>query len=352
MMKTDRSLGNKPAFYLVYLVFYFIPWLIIPPSVSDIVAITIALVLFLPVYFHAARQQGRSTLPHIALMSVLSMALAPFLGGHGVFHIYATVQAGLLRPERFAWIIVFAVSAAYLVFSVVSDQVLWDILFPLFMGFLIAVGVISAAGQEEKQKLLERSSQLDKQMAAQSERERIAQDLHDVLGQTLTMVTVKTELARKLVDRDPNQAKKELDEVLHASRSALEDIRQTVFGMTSATVTKELVRAETILKSAGVTLKVDGNAPVLETTLDHVLGLAIREAVTNIVRHAQATQATFSWQVQEQIIKLDISDNGASNKCSEGSGLKGMRKRLEKAGGQLLISCDAGIRLAIEVPNA
>ena len=355
MMKTDSTLGSQPAFYLLYLVFYFIPWAFSPPGAKDIVAIVIALLVFLPLYFHAAQQQGHGALPHALLMSVLSIVIAPFHGAHGVFHIYAISQAGMLRPERSAWLTVFLVSSIFLVFSMLTNQNFWDAVFPLFMGFMIAAGVITASGQIEKQKLLQRSNLLDKQMATQVERERIAQDLHDILGQTLTMVTLKTELATKLVDSEPDQAKKELDDVLQASRSALEDIRHTVYDMNVTSVVKELQRAEAILESAGVKFDTSGKMPGLETTTDHVLGLVIREAITNIVRHADANHARLSWEDLEHSIKLVIRDNGSSHEVSEiseGAGLKGMRRRLEKIGGQLVVSSESGMRLLVEVPKA
>ena len=351
MIKTDRSLGNQPAFYLAYLAFYFIPWLQSPPETKDIVAIIIALALFVPIFFHAHKQEGRKSLPHIIAISIISMVVAPFHGTNGVFHIYAVVQAGFLRPERFAWIVVFAISVVYLAFSLLIDQGWWDNVFPLFMGFIITVGVISSAGQMEKQKLMERTRQYDKQMAALSERERIAQDLHDVLGQTLTMVTLKTELANKLIDRDPTRAKQELDEVLKASRNALDDIRETVSGMNATSVVKEIQRAKSILDSAGVELSINGNIPSLDAASDHVIGLAIREAITNVVRHATASHATLSWEELEQTVKVSVGDNGSLNNFIEGSGLKGMRKRLEKIDGELLISTNSGMQLTIMVPK-
>ena len=351
MTKTELYLGNQPAFYLVYLAFYFIPWLQSSPETHDVVAIIVAMVVFLPIYFHANKQKGNKSVPHIIVMVIISIVLAPFHGTNGVFHIYAVVQAGLLRPERFAWVVVFAVSGVHLVFSLFSDQGWWNSAFPLFMGFVIAVGVISSAGQMEKQKLMERTRQYDKQMAALSERERIAQDLHDVLGQTLTMVAVKTELANKLIDRDPVRAKEELDEVLEASRNALADIRETVSGMNSTSVAKELQRGKIIFKSAGIELIIKGKISPLDAASDHVIGLAIREAITNVVRHAGASKAMLSWEEIEQTIKISVSDNGSLDNFIEGSGLRGMRKRLKKIGGELLISADSGMQLTIMVPK-
>jgi len=198
---------------------------------------------------------------------------------------------------------------------------------------------------------MERTRQYDKQMAALSERERIAQDLHDVLGQTLTMVTLKTELANKLIDRDPTQAKQELNEVLKASRGALDDIRETVSGMNATSAVKEIQRAKSILESAGIELSINGNIPSLNAASDHVIGLAIREAITNVVRHATASRATLSWEELEQSVKVSVSDNGSLNNFIEGSGLKGMRKRLEKIDGKLDITANSGMQLTIMVPK-
>ena len=98
-------IGEHPGFYLVYLAFYFFPWLFQTPTINDVLAVGIAIVLFVPIYFHGYKQTGTNGLPHIVAMSLIGFAVSPFFGSHGVFHIYAMVQAGFIRPERKAWIL-------------------------------------------------------------------------------------------------------------------------------------------------------------------------------------------------------------------------------------------------------
>ncbi len=347
-----KTLGSRPEFYLVYLVFYFFPWLWLTPSKTDVFMAIILVAMFLPIYFHASKRQGQAiTIVHIGLMTLIGFVAAPFLGSHGVFHIYASVQAAFLRPERKAWIVTLILAVCFTVFWLALSLPWWDLAFPLMMGFFIAVGTIYNADQQEQTEILERSREVDQQMAALAERERIAQDLHDLLGQTLTMVTLKSEVAAKLFDKDPVRAKQEIDEIRSASRTALQDVREAVAGMNRTTLEKELQRADQILASAGVTLTIKGTIPTLSTNMDQTLGLAVRESMTNIARHANAKKASFSINELNEDLTLVIEDDGASVNFMEGSGLKGLRNRIERLGGQAHFDSSSGMRISLRLPQ-
>jgi len=287
----QKPIGDRPAFYLVYLAFYFFPWLFKAPSGNDIIAAVVSIAVFLPIYFNGYKQTGLKLIPHVAAMSLIGFAVSPFFGAHGVFHIYAMVQSGLLRPAKTAWVVAVTTSAIFSLFSWLTQQPWWDHAFPLFMGFVTIVGTISNAATVEKNSQLKRSRELDQHLAAVAERERIAQDLHDLLGQTLTMVALKSEVATKLFDKNPEQAKQELQEIRDAARTALKDVREAVAGMNKTSLEAELKRAHQILASAGIELKVSGAIPKLNTKSDQVLGLTVREIMTNIVLNSSLRQA-------------------------------------------------------------
>ncbi len=352
--RTDKptSMGERPEFYLVYLAFYFFPWLFQTPNHQDMLAALIAIAVFIPIYFHGFNKASTKSLPHVLAISLIGFATSPFLGSHGVFHIYAMVQAGFIRPERTAWITAVILTLVFSVFSWLTNQSWWDFIFPVFMGLVTLVGTVSAAGRIEQSAQLARSRSLEQHLAAVSERERIAQDLHDLLGQTLTMVALKSEVATRLFDTKPQQAKQELLEIRDAARVALSDVRAAVAGMNTTSLRAELKRAEQILSTADITLSITGTIPSLSAEADQVLGLTVREAMTNIVRHSEATQANFNIIDHDGNVIVVVEDNGVSSSITEGSGLIGLRKRIEKLGGIVRLEQTPGLKVSMHIPNS
>jgi two-component system sensor histidine kinase DesK len=193
---------------------------------------------------------------------------------------------------------------------------------------------------------------LERQRATLAERERIAQDLHDLLGQTLTTVALKAEVAKKLVDRDPERAKQEFDEVAAAARQALDEIRAAVYDMTATSVENEIALARQALEAAGVTLHVDSDLPPLAPQLGKALGLTIREATTNIVRHSGADTARIDIGQEGRRLSLTVADNGHGIQASstEGAGLAGLRLRIRTLGGDTAIEQEHGMRIRVNLP--
>jgi two-component system, NarL family, sensor histidine kinase DesK len=189
-------------------------------------------------------------------------------------------------------------------------------------------------------------------LAKVAERERIARDLHDLLGHTLSLITLKAELARKLVDRDPQRAKQEMQDVEHTSRAALADVREAISGYRGQGLAAELLRARRTLETAGISVDCEASEVPLSPAQETVLALALREAVTNVVRHAQAGICSVRLAREEQLCTLEIADNGCGANGPEGNGLRGMRERLEAIGGSLQRRTAPGTRLVIHLPLA
>jgi two-component system sensor histidine kinase DesK len=197
-------------------------------------------------------------------------------------------------------------------------------------------------------------------LAAVAERERIARDLHDVLGHTLSVIVLKAELAGRLVTADPSRATAEIGDVERTARTALAEVREAIGGYRTRGLAAEIEAARRTLDLAGVTLTVDAdNQPAanLAPQEETVLALALREAVTNIVRHARATTCTLRFVTEDRERRLVVEDNGSSpTPPREGNGLRGMRQRIESIGGQLQLQhgCadkDRGTRLLITLPQ-
>jgi two-component system, NarL family, sensor histidine kinase DesK len=193
------------------------------------------------------------------------------------------------------------------------------------------------------------------QLAAVAERERIARDLHDVLGHTLSVIVLKAELAGRLIERDPQRAAQEIADVEKTARTALSEVREAIGGYRSQGLPAEMELARSTLQAAGVTLSCETPLRHLHAAEETVLCLAVREGVTNIVRHAQATHCRIRFNTSaDGYHSLLITDDGANPKLHEvreGNGLRGMRERVQSLGGRLSITTDHGVSLLIELPQ-
>jgi two-component system sensor histidine kinase DesK len=216
---------------------------------------------------------------------------------------------------------------------------------------IIGAGNTFFAERNRINRKLRRANDEIENLAKVAERERIARDLHDVLGHTLSVITLKSELAGKLIDRDSQAARKEIGEVEQISRQALSDVRDAIRGYRSQGLVAELAQAKTTLETAGVTVQCDAATTVkLPAVQESVLSLAVREAVTNVVRHARARTCRMRLEQQNGSCRLEIQDDGCGASNGEGNGLRGMRERVEMLGGTLSRSTEAGTTLTITLP--
>jgi two-component system sensor histidine kinase DesK len=187
-------------------------------------------------------------------------------------------------------------------------------------------------------------------LAKVAERERIARDLHDVLGHTLSVIILKSELAGKLIDRDPERAKAEIADVEQTSRAALADVRSTIRGYRAHSLEAELKQAKATLETAGVTVRSESEEVRLTPVQESVVALVVREAVTNVVRHARARNCHLRLMPVNGNCRLEIQDDGRGGGAVEGNGLRGMRERIEALGGTLERENSRGTKLSIEFP--
>jgi len=185
-----------------------------------------------------------------------------------------------------------------------------------------------------------------------AERERIARDLHDVLGHTLSVITLKAELAGWLLTQ-PNgheRVSKEMADVERIAARALADVRETILGEQAETLVAELQRAADTLRTAGIALACVDEHSRIDATQERILCLALREAVTNIVRHANARSCHVRLQTEPDGHVLEVRDDGRGGSFREGQGLKGMRERAEAGGGSVSRDVSAGTRLTVRLP--
>ena len=187
-------------------------------------------------------------------------------------------------------------------------------------------------------------------LAKVAERERIARDLHDVLGHTLSVIILKSELAGKLIDRDPVRARAEIADVEQTSRAALAEVRSTIRGYRAHSLDAEIKSARATLETAGVSVQTDSEDVSLTPAQESVVALVVREAVTNVVRHANALHCQLKLTPSHGNCVLEIQDDGRGGIQEEGNGLRGMRERIEALGGTIRRETEAGTRLIIQFP--
>ena len=298
--------------------------------------------------------QGRATLVALGLIALLGIAGAYVNSGATVFLIFVSAFAAHALPPRQAIWVVAALAAIVVIIGLTLDAPMpygLAAVTPAFL-FVIVIGLAEthSAQRERADARLRLAQEEIERLATVAERERIARDLHDLLGHTLSVIVLKAELATRLMERDPERAATEVAEVERISRTALAEVRAAVQGYRGQSLARELEEARRILSAAGIAVETEIEAVELPETRDEVLALAVREAITNIIRHSSAQSVRIELQSSSDGVRLTLADDGRGGDAPEGSGLRGMRERLAAFGGSLERDTTAGTRLSIVLP--
>lgn len=350
------DIGNRTGtgyLWLAYSVFFFIEP-IIRNSPRYWVECGAIYAIFLGIYIAYMRARSmRQRYVYLVAFSLLGMLAFPINGAASNFFVYTTaflpfVVASVPRTV--------AIMTAQSLVVALEGWLLHLNPINIAIGiFLIAVvgttNIFFAQQKRANYKLYMAQSEIE-QLAAVAERERIARDLHDVLGHTLSVIVLKAELAGRLVERDPERAAQEIADVEKTARTALTEVREAIGGYRSRGLPAEMESARSTLAAAGVALACESPLPALAAAQETVICLAVREAVTNIVRHAHATHCRMRFTTTgDNYCSLAIDDDGTHAMLQEGNGLRGMRERVEAMGGRFAIDTTLGTRLLIELPN-
>lgn len=343
---------------LVYLIFVFLPLIWVRVDLPLAIGFTlVALAVFLPIYWKSFLLEGRMGMLAALAMAATGFALTPWNPGGNTFLVYAFAALGFSQRWRLAVAVAAALLGAYAAW-------LWALSMP--MPFLVAPGLIGAAvlagailGRREMQRnerLRLTQGEVDR-LARLAERERIARDLHDLLGHTLSVIALKSELARKLAERDGSVAASHIGEVEQVARDALKQVREAVTGMRAAELANELVNARLAVVGVGIGFDAALDPlPPLEPEQENTLAMGLREAITNVLRHANAGQVHVHIRRLGRAVQLEVQDDGVGSTRPPGNGLSGMRERAEALGGQLSIDSAAGagtrVRLLLPLDGA
>jgi len=307
---------------------------------------------FLVLYFGLFWVSCRQGMLHIAAMCALGAAFAKYNGGADTFFIFAAACAPFVADnETDGFKALFAIEAAGALTWWLLHLSGWFLLFANGLSFVIGISNIHFAQRNRTNRKLIKAQEEIEHLAKVAERERIARDLHDVLGHTLSVIILKSELAGKLLHRDPQRAGNEIREVEQISRQALSEVRDAIRGYRSQGLAAELAQAKTTLETAGLAVQCDAATTVkLPAMQESVLSLALREGVTNVVRHAQARICRLRLEQHNGTCSLEIEDDGRGSSSVEGNGLRGMRERVEMLGGTLHRDSRAGTKITITLP--
>lgn len=329
-------------------------------GIAVVVAFAVAYLAALAVSLRHSRRGARG---RVALFSALALLVVPFgaLAGESALGAltFVGVAAVVLFEGRHALALASGVivSAALAPLLVPGWRAEGSYAFSVALGCLAVFAFLSLVRRNRD--LIAAREEVAR-LAAAEERLRVARDIHDILGHRLTAITVKSELAGKLITRAPERAVAEVAEIERLSREALADVRATVSGYREVTLAVELATARGVLEAAGISAQLPADVVgVLERVPPQrreLFGWVIREGVTNVVRHSGAR----SCRVSVTADSVEVSDDGrgpsdpVQTAGRAGSGLAGLRERVARAGGRLTAGAreGGGFLLRVELPES
>lgn len=289
----------------------------------------------------------------IAVIGILVVLPIPQLlvmgSGAATMWIYPALVGGFLLPDWAGMGLGVLLAGGMLAVNwAFGDDLAWELALTTVAMTAFMTGFV---GNIKLNRELQRTREALAVAAVAAERERIGRDLHDILGHSLTAIAVKAGLARRLVGRDDPAAATEIGEVERLAREALADVRATASGFREVSLAGELAVAGTVLQAAGVTAHLPTAVDEVDPSVRVLFGYVVREAVTNVVRHAHARTCTVT--VGPRTVEI-VDDGTGANPAPAGNGLSGLTDRVRAAGGTLTARTRAGggfaVRVTVPVP--
>jgi two-component system sensor histidine kinase DesK len=353
LLPKNRDHGWAPYAWLVFIAFFYLQPIMDHPSWRSLMIANATVAVFLVLYFSLFWVRRPFNYLFLLCMAAMGLGLANVNPGSCVFIIFTA--------SFIPWVTGRPKPALIALSTLVTAVALNAALFHPPIGFSITSVVVTlgvglsnihfAEKNRADHKLRMAQGEIE-HLAKVAERERIARDLHDVLGHTLSVIIVKSTLAGKLLEKYPEKARSEISDIEKVSREAMAEIRNTLRGYSTYKLSEEIQRAESALSSAGVTLQSETAEICMTPVQESVVALIMREAVTNVVRHAQAKNCKVRLAANNGDCVFEIQDDGRGGSLLEGNGLRGMRERVEALGGTITRDMSAGTKLTFEFPLA
>ncbi|MGE7989235.1 sensor histidine kinase [Lysinibacillus fusiformis] len=368
LRKWHSIIPNSPMLSIyLWIIFCFLPFFFIFRK-SSYIEISIG-ITFLMLYFIFYRfsMNSKSGLVYmwISFEMVINIVMT-ILYGYVYLSIFTAFFIGnIRRPVGF-----YIMYGLHIGFTVISTGAGFFVELHLFLSqlpfvvltilavVLLPLTIYSKNKRENLEGQLETANERIAELIVFEERQRIARDLHDTLGQKLSMIGLKSDLASRLIERDPQQALVEIKDIRQTASIALKEVRELVSDMRTTKFEDELMRISQILKAAEMEFVFEGdkNALQVPTLVENVLSMCLKEAVNNVVKHSGATKCEIAFHQNFKEVYLVVRDNGQGitkkQAWKTGNGLKGMRERLEFINGSFKIESVDGTTLSVTIPVA
>ncbi|MNH72491.1 Sensor histidine kinase DesK [compost metagenome] len=354
-----------PLMWLVYLIYPAVSLADEPPR--DMLIGYAVLALFIASYLRSFwYERGRLVFATVNMILTGYFCILFSDPGFVTMNFFATAMLSMLASSRQFWtgmgiLIGTSAIALWISGSHTRAEEWVNILPPLIVLFVFPFFLRMFQNTRNLKSELNIAQEEIARLSKNEERQRIARDLHDTLGHTLSLITLKSELAEKLVLKKPEQAIQEVKDIQATSRAALKQVRELVSGMNALSIQEELNNTRAILEAAGIGLSLSGEprklgAPPL---VQNILGLCLREAINNVVKHSRADTCSIFLGEDTHELTLSVTDNGPGAEIdrpagvSSGRGLLGMKERLELIQGTLTYSSvpGKGTTLSVKVPK-
>lgn len=356
---------NPVMSMIAWIAFCFIPFYLIFHSASKLegsIALAV-LIMYLICFRFAYSATNGLVYMWIALGMVINAAMT-VLFGYIYFAFFTAFSIGKIR-HTVGFYIMYGLHIAMTVGSVIggffieTDLFIQEIPLIVIILFSAILGPFYLYSENKSKRLegaLETANARISELSVYEERQRIARDLHDTLGQKLSMIGLKSDLAVRLVKKDPEAAIQELHDIRQTSSMALKEVREMVSNMKKVKLQEEITHVQQILKAANIQLKLEGSPQYdrIPTMLSNSLSMCLKEAINNVVRHSQATACKIKILQTADFIEMIISDNGIglskSTKKPSSNGLNGMKERVEFVNGELELLEKKGTTIKITIP--
>ena len=350
-MRSERRWWDGPWPWLIYLVTYAIPWIWLPPNAIQLLLSGVAIAIFVPLYLVSFKLRGSRLWMAVASMAAMGLIAVPIGGGWTALTIYPAMQAARIRPRQVAAIAISVTISAFILAGVASGRPLVWWLPSLMVPILLGGAAFSREVFYERTYALLATQEEVRRLAGLAERERMARDLHDTIGRTLTLVALKADLVARLASRDADMTAAEARLIAAEARTGLQQVSAALDGKIGGSLEKEVGVSLKALSAAEIDSHEHGDMANVPRDIGALLAMTLREAVTNVIRHANATRCVIELDEDGDSVRLTIADNGVGGTIEHGNGLTGMRQRLVAAGGHMsIVQRRPGIAIVATVP--
>jgi len=357
LKKIDRFLLPRgleepysPYVWLIYLPLFFVPVIFYYHSTWQLVATASICLVFLVLYFHCFWVSTQAKFWHIVGIIVLGVIAAYLTPTASTLFIYAAAMCHCLKNIKLSYQVLAGIVVIIVAISWLFDYEAYFYLPALVFSLLSGITTIYQQALNEKKQELVLSQKEAQRLAKVAERERIARDLHDLIGHTFSVITLKADLAGRLLDKDLAKAKVEIKQIEAISRDALSQVREVVSGYRSSDLLSELANAKNVFASLSIEFdyQLTGLSEAeleVDMPTNKELAIVLRELVTNIIKHAKATKVSVEVKKQDQGLVLLVQDNGQGMAelpdSSLGFGLKGIQERISKLQGWVKLNAES-----------